>query len=62
LRERRHSRNLLTQPLFGGVCCSDSAMDSRRLQLLEASERRQLKCVGFEPNFHGDPAVTNCPV
>ena len=39
------------------VCCSDSDMDSRRLQLLETSERRQLKCVRFEPNFHGGPAV-----
>ena len=33
-------------------------MDSPRLHLLEASDRRQPKCIWFESSFRGDPAVT----
>ena len=32
-------------------------MDSPRLQLLEARDRRQLKCVRFDSSFRGGPAV-----
>ena len=39
------------------ICCGDRDMDSQRLQLLDASVRRQPKCVRFELNFLSGPEV-----
>ena len=36
---------------IGKICCSDRGMDSPRLQLIEASNRCQSKCIRFEHNL-----------